>query len=449
MMTTTTTRNYNIAYFITDHGFGHAARSCELITKLVQMHPIKVTVVTSVPEWFLRERLSLNHNTLTTDISSSTDGFHQRNMNIDFIQTQVDVGVIQELTDKELVVNVKETLKHLDSFWLDKSVLSLKVDHIRERLALKNIDCIVYDITPLAPTVAREMNVPCIAVTNFAWNWLYEDWMTQKIYDYQLTELETQLLKQMIQFITDAYSETKLFIKLPYCADGMAGLSSAPSQIDLNAWLSGVQISNAGSLEHKQYVLKTLFPNQDLTNTKLILYSFGGGQELQQSLAKDQMLKKWHVPEDWSILINMKDAPVDMNPDLKHRVLFFTHDQLTEHDLTMIDVLTSVDILCCKTGYGVVSEALAANVAGVLYCDRPGFCEHYQLVQALEESLQDRCQFVRMWEDVLHASDHLFHCANVALQAYNNQKGSAVLPMDGGIRAAKHIFDFIQSNTTN
>ncbi len=44
-----------IAFYITAHGYGHAARSLEVIEALQQHHP--VTIVSQVPESFFRRRL--------------------------------------------------------------------------------------------------------------------------------------------------------------------------------------------------------------------------------------------------------------------------------------------------------------------------------------------------------------------------------------------------------
>lgn len=47
-----------IAYFISDHGLGHAARSCAIINALLQMNPnLQVKIVSEVPSWFFKERL--------------------------------------------------------------------------------------------------------------------------------------------------------------------------------------------------------------------------------------------------------------------------------------------------------------------------------------------------------------------------------------------------------
>jgi cell division GTPase FtsZ len=44
----------HIVYVVSDHGFGHAARSSTVIAELLRRH-VDVTVVSSVPKWFFDE----------------------------------------------------------------------------------------------------------------------------------------------------------------------------------------------------------------------------------------------------------------------------------------------------------------------------------------------------------------------------------------------------------
>lgn len=61
----------NIAYFISPHGFGHAARSCAIINEMVQLLPdVKFNIFTTVPKWFFEQSLSqsFSYNECAVDI---------------------------------------------------------------------------------------------------------------------------------------------------------------------------------------------------------------------------------------------------------------------------------------------------------------------------------------------------------------------------------------------
>ncbi len=60
-----------IAYFVTPHGFGHAARSAAVIEALGRRNPLlEFEIVTTVPDWFFSQSLSVRHRVrpLTTDV---------------------------------------------------------------------------------------------------------------------------------------------------------------------------------------------------------------------------------------------------------------------------------------------------------------------------------------------------------------------------------------------
>jgi hypothetical protein len=231
----------------------------------------------------------------------------------------------------------------------------------------------------------------------------------------------------------------------------MPGLSDANvKQIELDAWISGINANNLTKID-KQKMLECLFPDEQIERQyKLMLYSFGGGRELQGALVKNNLLSKWKIPDNWKVLINMK-KPSLIPSELNGKVLFFSHEKLNECNLNMIDIMQIVDVICCKTGYGIVSETLTlcsieGLLKGVMYADRPGFCEHELLERALRESLGDRCRYVQMKNDVLLASDHLFKSANKIIEAYNElNSNSNLLPMNGGPKAASIICNFLSS----
>ncbi len=85
--------DYNIAYFISPHGYGHAARACAVMAAMHEINPsIRFEIFTTIPQWFFQQSIPgtfTYHNLLT------------------------DVGVVQVTPLRE---DLPETLRKLDSF---------------------------------------------------------------------------------------------------------------------------------------------------------------------------------------------------------------------------------------------------------------------------------------------------------------------------------------------
>jgi hypothetical protein len=65
------TATHRIAYFITPHGYGHAARASAVMAAVHQINAaVRFEIFTQVPEWFFQDSLSgpYGHHALLTDI---------------------------------------------------------------------------------------------------------------------------------------------------------------------------------------------------------------------------------------------------------------------------------------------------------------------------------------------------------------------------------------------
>lgn len=316
-----------IAYFISDHGFGHATRSCAVIQELIQCE-VPVCVITSVPIWLFKEILS-------TMVDS-----------IQFISTQVDVGFVQKTPT---TIDHKQTLNNLEQFWGN---INPKVTDIAHQLSTWKATRVVYDITPLGPLVAEKLNIPSIAISNFSWDWLYEK-LSNQVIEYA----------KYVKFISNAYKKTKLFLKLPYCAQIKSFESIPFKQL---GWIS------LRSTIPRNQVRKLL--ELDM-NTKYALYTFGG-HEFQVDI------KQWKIPKDWKIvLVEVKNQ--NDNPSVK----IISREFLNKNNIQRVDLVNAMDIVVGKTGYGTVSECIVHGVP-MLGSGREGFDgEHDLLMKALKETV--------------------------------------------------------------
>jgi predicted glycosyltransferase len=135
---------------ITDHGFGHAARTASIAGKLQKLLPtIKLIIVTTAPKWLLECYI---------------DG--------DFIYRQrgFDVGVVQA---DSLKMDLDATLAK----W--QNIIAQKDEIVAEEVAFcreHNVGLVFADAPPFATLIAKELGVPCWMSSNFGWDFIYRDW---------------------------------------------------------------------------------------------------------------------------------------------------------------------------------------------------------------------------------------------------------------------------------
>ena len=138
---------YHFIYFISSHGFGHAARATAVIASVRRLMPeSRFTVFTNVASWFFESSLD-------------------RPVAVEPID--VDLGLVQ--TDA-LTEDLPATLRALkERLPFPESM----VDTLARRVDELGADAVVCDIAPLGLAVAGRCGVPSVLVENFTWDWIY------------------------------------------------------------------------------------------------------------------------------------------------------------------------------------------------------------------------------------------------------------------------------------
>ncbi len=135
---------------ITDHGFGHAARTASIAGQLQKLSPsVKLILVTTAPKWLL-------------------DGY----IDGEYIYRQrgFDVGVVQA---DSLKMDLPATLAK----WQD--ILDRQDEIIAEEVAFcqsQGVDLVFADAPPIATLIAKELDIPCWMSSNFGWDFIYRAW---------------------------------------------------------------------------------------------------------------------------------------------------------------------------------------------------------------------------------------------------------------------------------
>lgn len=142
-----------IALYLSGHGLGHAMRMKELLFRIRERAPSAALYVTGpVPRWVFEEPPAVP---------------------VRLRPLRCDVGAIQ---DDSLRLDVRRTIEENERFYRDADAL---VRREAAFLRAERIDLVVGDI-PLAFLAASEARRPSVAVGNFSWDWIYEEYAARR-----------------------------------------------------------------------------------------------------------------------------------------------------------------------------------------------------------------------------------------------------------------------------
>ena len=140
-----------VAFYISGHGFGHAARSIEVINAMfTQRDDLRIMVRTSAPRW-------LFDRTVRTGRRGTLEHDH----------VEVDTGVVQidslHLDELATVLRAREFMQSFDE----------GVAREADFLSRSNVCLAVADVPPLGVAAAAAARLPGIVLANFTWDWIY------------------------------------------------------------------------------------------------------------------------------------------------------------------------------------------------------------------------------------------------------------------------------------
>ena len=304
-----------IAFYITGHGFGHAVRSYQVIRALKKAAPQwQIHVRTTAPDWLFQD-------------PSAPVAYHQ---------IKLDIGIIQK---DSLAMQLTETLRSCRDLHEEvSSLIASELAFLRQH----RISLIASDIPPLAFEVAAQAKIPSVAITNFAWNWIYRAYLEQ--YPAFLP-----LIEEMESF----YRKATLAMTLPYACD----LNVFPFR-EAIPW-----ITRTSSRSKQEARAKFALPQ----SATIVLLTFGG-------------LGLERLP--WERLQRLRDyyfVGTDKKRQCEGNV-----SVLPEMQPEYCDLVRAADVIIAKPGYGIVADIIAHKVP-VLYVERDDFPESPYLIQALND----------------------------------------------------------------
>lgn len=303
-----------IAFYISGHGFGHAARSTQLIAEIRRREPdVRVVVRTQVPEWFLRASLDPG---------------------VEVVPGQTDTGVVQP---DSLTIDEAATAEHAASFYreFDTHVTREAAFLQREQASL-----VVADVPPVAFAAAAVAGLPSVAFSNFTWDWIYGGFPG---FDTAAPGVRARIAQAQVQ--------ATMALRLPFAGgfDGMASVVDVP--------VVGRRASVARDEVRRRLRLTETRP--------VVLATFGGhGGNVPLAAAADNR-EFLLVATDYEV-----GASTPAHPNLR----VVRAAELGQASLTYTDLLAACDVVATKLGYGIVSECLLNGVP-LLYTLRGRFIE--------------------------------------------------------------------------
>jgi len=136
-----------LAFFISPHGYGHAARSSAVMTALNESTGAEFDLYTTVPRWFFDE---------------SIEGLFR------YYEVVCDVGFAQS---SALTYDLRATVDALRDLLPFDPVL---LDTLAARVLEAGCSAVLCDIAPLGIAVAERAGLPSVLIESFSWQWLYE-----------------------------------------------------------------------------------------------------------------------------------------------------------------------------------------------------------------------------------------------------------------------------------
>jgi hypothetical protein len=336
-----------VAFYISGHGFGHASRQIEIINALGKRRPdLRLLVRTSAPPWLFERTVGVP---------------------FDFQQAQCDTGAIQL---DSLRLDAAETVHRAARFY---DTLDARAEDDAAILRDAKTALVITDAPPLACAAAARAGIPSIVISNFTWDWIYEDYREY-----------LPAAPQLLPTIKAAYATAAEAWRLP--------MHGGFEPFDVVRDLPFVARHATHAREHTRTLL-------GLPSTgRLALSSFGGyGINGFDASSLDCL-------DEFGIVLTGRAARALAVPSGVH---FIDESRIYNQGLRYEDLVRAVDVVVTKPGYGIIAECLANDTA-LLYTSRGRFREYDVLVAAMPRFL--RAGFIETnallagrWNDSLRA----------------------------------------------
>jgi len=310
-----------VAYFISPHGFGHAARATAVMAAVARRDPAsRFEIFTSAPRWFFDDSLP--------------------GISFAYHELETDVGLVQRDPLREDLGATLERLRELVPFRPEL------LGRLAAQLHALRCDLVVCDVAPLGIATARAAGLPSILVENFTWDWIYEPWADS-----------CPGLGEIAQELAEVFAAATLRIQTePFCRPWPGARRVAP-------------VSREPRIPRRELRHRLGIGEED----EAVLVTMGG---IEWSYLKDTALEgmdaegmNGEVP--WLIAPGgLASAKSFAEPERRGRFLLLPH----RSDFYHPDLVHATDGVIAKLGYSTVAEVDRAGLP-LGYLRRPRFAE--------------------------------------------------------------------------
>lgn len=347
---------------ITSHGFGHAARTAAVAATVQQLCPEALLIlVTTAPRWLLESYI-------LGDFIYRPRAF--------------DVGVVQ--TDS-LTMDKPATLEKMQHFrHQQNSIVAGEVNFIRQN----RVGLILADIPPLAAVIGKSANVPCWAISNFGWDYIYQGWGDE--------------FSEITDWVSDCYAQCSRTFRLPFHEP----MRAFPNITDVG--LTG------GSPRYQTDEIRARW-NITTPVAQTVLLTFGG-----LSLHQIPYHNLQQFPE-WQFITFEKSAPP--LPNLL---------KISDQNYRPVDFMPLCGRVVSKPGFSTFAEAVKARVP-IVSLTREDFAESACLITGITNYAQHQ---IISPDEFFQGSWEFLH------QSPQPPQKSAKIATDGNEAIASAIIDY-------
>ena len=337
----------SVFFYISGHGFGHAAREMAVINALGALLPdLAIVVRSSAPRWLFDQTVRVP---------------------IKFLDGDTDTGVVQI---DSLRLDEPATIARAAAFYRTLAGrAAAEASVLREHEAR----LVISDAPPLGCAAASMAGIPSVVLSNFTWDWIYE------AYDKQL---ETS--PDLLPAIRGAYAEAIEAWRLPM----HGGFATIRRIIDVPFVARHARADRTAREVRSDLSLPI--------DTPLALVSFGGYGVAGLRLAELDCLDAANI---------VVTAPAAQIASIDGPVLRVAEEDMSRQGLRYVDLIAAVDVVVTKPGYGIIADSVANHTA-MLYSSRGRFAEYDVMVAEMPRFL--RCEYLDLesllagrWRDAL------------------------------------------------
>ena len=322
-----------IVFYVSAHGFGHAARVIEVIDAVGARDPgARIIIRSSVAGWLFEV-------TLRTPA--------------DIFAVVTDVGVVQS---DSLHVDIEATTRDAGAFYADfPARAAAEAAFLRQCGAT----FVVGDLPPLAFEAAHAAGLPAVALGNFTWDWIYEAYPDLLAH-----------APHVVPAIKAAHRHVSWALRLPM----WGGFDSLTCPVVDVPFIARRSMRSAAEVRTRLGIA---------ADRRLVLASFGGLGITNLDLAALARLDNYTVVTTGHALGFSGPAP--------DGVVLLDDRGVYRSGLRYEDLVHAADAVVTKPGYGIIAECVANDTA-LLYTSRGHFAEYDVLVDAMPRLL--RCGFI-------------------------------------------------------